>query len=141
MVRLAIRIHAPARTSITLHDRTFTMIGLMGRISDVWWTAVKRLWSRLRQPWLFAPDEEDDEPPILRTAMERADRKPNKEDFKVLRFGCVSGRTRAGKSGRRIFCPRCGRGQIVRSFKWKERSCTNCHEGVAKADWYLYRKP
>ena len=51
--------------------------------------------------------------------------------LKVTRY------TRAGRLGRNIFCPTCGRMKTVCSFAWSDLVCSGCMRTIGKAAWLL----
>jgi len=47
----------------------------------------------------------------------------------------VTKRTRAGKHGRAIACPYCGRESIVHNFSWSSLVCPGCDKAVEKTEF------
>jgi rubrerythrin len=45
--------------------------------------------------------------------------------------------TRAGKSGKFIYCPVCGEPEIVDNFAWSAMTCPSCRESSDKNDWLV----
>ena len=52
----------------------------------------------------------------------------------------VSGRTRAGKSGRTIICSKCRGSATIYHFSWSALVCLKCHEAVQKNEWLVIKK-
>lgn len=49
----------------------------------------------------------------------------------------VNKHTRAGKDGKRIYCPECNSGFTVYHFSWSALTCGDCNEMIDKYDYYL----
>jgi len=49
----------------------------------------------------------------------------------------VNKHTRAGKNGKRIFCPECNRPTKVYHFSWSAITCSSCSQMINKLDWLL----
>lgn len=45
--------------------------------------------------------------------------------------------TRAGKSGKVIYCPVCGEAEIVDNFAWGVAECPSCNTTSYKNDWLV----
>ena len=57
-------------------------------------------------------------------------RSPEEREYKnVNRY------TRAGKSGKVIYCPACGEAEIVYDFAWAVAECPSCNTASYKNDW------
>lgn len=49
----------------------------------------------------------------------------------------VNQRTRAGKNGKEIVCPKCNGTSRVYHFSWSATTCQKCKEMIDKYDWSL----
>jgi ribosomal protein S27E len=49
----------------------------------------------------------------------------------------VNKHTRAGKNGKRIFCPECNKPTKVYHFSWSAITCSSCSQMINKLDWLL----
>lgn len=49
----------------------------------------------------------------------------------------VTSRTRAGKSGRQIYCPHCNHRIGISHFSWATLLCDSCKEKVPKEEWLI----
>lgn len=49
----------------------------------------------------------------------------------------VNKHTRAGKNGKRIYCPECNSGFTVYHFSWSALTCNECGEMIDKQDCLL----
>lgn len=54
-----------------------------------------------------------------------------------LKEANVTNKTRAGKNGKEIICPKCKKSSKVYNFTWDEIVCLNCGKDVKKKDWII----
>ena len=47
----------------------------------------------------------------------------------------VNQRTRAGKNGKEIVCPKCNSSATVYHFAWSALGCQGCNGMIEKYDW------
>ena len=45
--------------------------------------------------------------------------------------------TRAGKKGKKIYCPKCNHSTKVYHFSWSGLTCPECKESIDKLDWLV----
>ena len=53
----------------------------------------------------------------------------------------VTTKTRAGKNGRQIYCPKCNRRTGVGHFSWSSLHCDGCGQDVKKTEWLTEETP
>jgi ribosomal protein S27E len=51
----------------------------------------------------------------------------------------VSNHTRAGSSGKSIYCPVCSTEATVFHFAWSALTCEGCGESINKQDYFLHK--
>ena len=56
---------------------------------------------------------------------------------KPKKFRQVPKWTHAGRKGKTIFCPECGKSTHVHNFGWDSLKCTHCGTDVEKYHWLL----
>lgn len=52
----------------------------------------------------------------------------------------VTKSTRAGKDGKKLICPRCGKATVVYHFSWSAGRCQGCASDVGKYEWIVADK-
>ena len=55
----------------------------------------------------------------------------------VEHFEQVTGRTRAGKNGKDLKCPRCENKMRIYHLSWTSLQCRYCHTDVPKKEWLV----
>lgn len=53
----------------------------------------------------------------------------------VLKGNHVTKRTRAGRNGKEITCPKCGTSRRAYHFCWSDLECQGCHDMIPKMAW------
>jgi hypothetical protein len=64
---------------------------------------------------------------------------PIKEEFEATpkTFRPVPKWTHAGRKGKSIYCPKCGKSSHVFNFSWSALACSKCKAVTDKYDWLL----